>query len=72
MLNATAFFPHRKRVSSAGFRLTKKSRVTSKLNQLEAMLGATLRRFGTIPLYRPLMPSCVTITRIASGIDLYW
>jgi hypothetical protein len=58
-------------VSSSGFKLTRKSRHTSKLSQLEAMLGATLRRLGTMPLYSPLMPSCVTMTRTASVRDLY-
>lgn len=48
-----------------------KSRVSSKLSQLLAMLGATLRRLGTMPLYKPLMPSVLTITRIASKMLLY-
>lgn len=54
------------------FRLTKKSRVISKLNQLLAILGATLRRFGPIPLKSPRRPSSVTITLTASQIEVYW
>lgn len=61
------------RLSSAvGFRSVRKSRVTSKLSQLEAMLGATLSRLGTMPLYSPLTPSWRTMTRTASDMDLYW
>ena len=43
--------------SSSGFRLTSASLQTSKLSQLLAILGATLSRFGTMPLYNPLRPS---------------
>lgn len=49
-----------------------KSRVISKLSQLLAMLGATLSRFGTMPLYMPLIPSVLTIMRTASHIPVYW
>lgn len=62
---------HCSNVSSSGFKLTSRSRQTSKLSQLEAMLGATLRRLGTMPLYSPLTPSCVMMTRMASVRDLY-
>lgn len=57
---------------SFSLRDMKKSRVISKLNQLLAILGATLSKFGAMPLYRPLTPSCATMTLIASNIDLYW
>jgi hypothetical protein len=51
--------------------LTRKSRVISKLNQLLAILGATLRRLGPIPLKSPRMPSSATISRTASQIEAY-
>lgn len=56
---------------SSSERLTRKSLVISKLSQLLAMLGATLRRLGTMPLYMPAIPSCLTMVRMASQIDLY-
>lgn len=49
----------------------KKSRVSSKLSQLLAMLGATLSRLGTIPLYRPINPSVLTIELTACHMLLY-
>ena len=58
--------------ASSGLRVSKKSLVISKLSQLLAMLGATFSRLGTMPLYIPLIPSCVMMTRIASKMDLYW
>lgn len=58
-------------VQSFELRLTRKSRVSSKLSQLLAMLGATLSRFGTMPLYSPRTPSWDTIIVTASHIDLY-
>ena len=57
---------------SSGLRVSRKSRVISKLSQLLAMLGATLSRLGTMPLYMPLIPSWAIITLTASYIDLYW
>lgn len=62
----------KKAEAQALLRLVRKSLVISKLSQLLAMLGATFNRFGTMPLYSPATPSCATITRIASHIDLYW
>lgn len=56
---------------SSGFKLRKKSLVSSKLSQLLAMLGATLSKFGTIPLYRPRKPSCDMMVRMAWLMDLY-
>lgn len=53
------------------FRPTKKSLVISKLSQLLAILGATLSKFGTMPLYKPLTPSCAIITFTASNTPLY-
>ena len=58
--------------SSSGFRPTSESRTVSKASQLDAMLGATLSRFGVMPLYRPLKPSCRKIVCSASAILLYW
>lgn len=48
------------------------SLVISKLSQLLAMLGATLSRFGTMPLYNPLKPSCLMIVMMASPMPEYW
>jgi hypothetical protein len=48
------------------------SRVISKLSQLLAMLGATLSRLGTMPLYMPLTPSVRTIWLTASKMPEYW
>lgn len=59
------------RSSAVGRKVSRKSLVISKLSQLLAMLGATFRRFGTMPLYIPLKPSCARITLTASKIDLY-
>lgn len=59
------------RVISVGPSATRKSRVISKLSQLAAILGATFSRFGTIPLYKPVIPSSATILVSASPIDLY-
>lgn len=70
--NILSLSPYKLRFSSVGFKSVRKSRVTSKLNQLDAMLGATLRRLGTMPLYSPLTPSWRTMTRTASEMDLYW
>lgn len=53
-------------------KVTRKSRVISKLNQLLAILGATLRRFGPIPLNNPRSPSSATITLTASQMEVYW
>lgn len=58
--------------SASGLRPVKKSRVISKLSQLDAMLGATLSKLGTMPLYRPRSPSWLTMTRTASMMPLYW
>lgn len=58
--------------TSTGLQEIRKSLVSSKLSQLLAMLGATLRRFGAIPLYNPLKPSCLIMVVKASQIDLYW
>lgn len=63
--------PHRLSSCAASPRLTRKSRVVSNASQLLAMLGATLRRLGTRPLYSPRRPSWLTIVLTASGIDLY-
>lgn len=50
---------------------TKASLVISKLSQELAILGATLRRLGTIPLYMPRNPSSTIMDLIASKIPLY-
>lgn len=46
--HAPLFFVHR--IRSSGPNATRKSRVISKLSQLDAMLGATFNKFGTMPL----------------------
>lgn len=51
--------------------LTRKSLVSSKLSQLLAILGATFRRLGTIPLNRPRIPSSAIMTFTASTTDVY-
>ena len=50
----------------------KKSRVSSKLNQLLAILGATFSKLGSNPLYMPSTPSFATILETASHIEVYW
>jgi hypothetical protein len=45
------------RSSVSGLRVRRKSLVISKLSQLLAILGATFSRFGTMPLYKPFIPS---------------
>jgi hypothetical protein len=50
---------------------TRKSLVNSKLSQLLAILGATFRRLGTIPLKKPRRPSSAKITLTASQTDVY-
>lgn len=57
--------------SASGRRVRRKSLVISKLSQLLAILGATFRRLGTMPLYSPLRPSWATIVLTASTIPLY-
>lgn len=79
IMHKTNTLPHRRiynisaqRFWGSGRRVRRKSLVISKLSQLLAMLGATFKRLGTMPLYMPLMPSWVTITRTASKMPLYW
>ena len=59
-------------MGSLGDQVTSRSRTVSNVHQLAAMLGATLRRLGVIPLYRPLKPSCLTMVLMAPPMELYW
>ena len=49
----------------------KRSLKVSNVSQLAAMLGATFRRFGVMPLYNPLQPSCCRMDLMASINEVY-
>ena len=52
--------------------LMKISLKVSNVSQLAAMLGATFRRFGVMPLYSPLQPSCCRMDLTAPNNEAYW
>jgi len=58
--------------SGRGALLMKISRNVSNVSQAAAMLGATFRRFGVMPLYNPLQPSCRRMDLTASNREVYW